>query len=138
MGYTAINRKIFFQAPAMKKTAKPAAKPRKAQRPPEDEEPDPTPKRSRNLPKTPIQVSEEDNVGQSPFPETTEKLYQALPEDLKIPKKNSTGSTTTTTTSKLDPDVSFQDILEEAAEVPSGTAHSKSMVQVVVPVGVHS
>ena len=73
---------------------------------------------------------EESNVGQSPIPETTKKLYQEALKILpKIPKKNSTGTTTTSTTSpttsKLDPDLSFKDILEEDVDVP-GTSGSKS------------
>ena len=87
MGYTSVNRTIIFQAPAIKKTAKPAAKPRKTPRPPADEEPDPTPKRSRHLPKTPIEVSEEDNVGQSPVPGTEKKEGKPLGNLPKIPKK---------------------------------------------------
>jgi hypothetical protein len=118
----------------MVKNTKPAAKPRKTARPRDDEEPDPTPKRTRTAPKSPVTIQEEENnLGQSPVPETIEKLYQALPEDLKIlpkiPKKNSTGTTTTSTTSsttsKLDPDLSFKDILEEDVDVP-GTSGSKS------------
>ena len=114
----------------MKKTAKPAAKPRKTQRPPEEDELDPTPKRSRHLPKTPIQVSEEDNVGQSPMPETVKKEGNPLENLPKIPKKDvpvvKSKDDTKCSTSKHDTDVSFQDILEEAAAVPSGTAGSES------------
>ena len=71
----------------MKKTAKPATKTRKTPRPAAEEEPDPTPKRSRHLPKTPIEVSEEDNVGQSPVPETEKKEGNPLENLPKIPKK---------------------------------------------------
>eukprot|EP01050_Picozoa_sp_SAG11_P008423 SAG11_NODE_742_length_7408_cov_21.226023_3_plen_83_part_00 len=71
----------------MKKTAKPATKTRKTPRPAAEEEPDPTPKRSRHLPKTPIKVSEEDNVGQSPMPETEKKEGNPLEHLPKIPKK---------------------------------------------------
>ena len=120
----------------MKKTAKPAAKPRKTQRPPEDEAPDPTPKRSRPLPKTPIQVSEEDNVGQSPMPETEKKEGNPLENLPNVPKKEipvvKLGQDDTKfSTSRHDTDISFQDILEEAAEVPSGTADSKSSINLV-------
>ena len=131
MGYTSINRKIIFQASKMKKSAKPAAKPRKTQRPPEEDEPDPTPKRSRHPPKTPIKVSEEDNVGQSPMPETEKKEGNPLDKLPKIPKKEIPvvklgQDDTKVSTSRHDTDISFRDILEGAAEVPSGTAVSES------------
>eukprot|EP01050_Picozoa_sp_SAG11_P001466 SAG11_NODE_63_length_18904_cov_11.842914_1_plen_117_part_00 len=52
----------------MVKSTKPAAKPRKTARPEDDEEPDPTPKRSRTAPKTPVTVQdEESNLGRSPI-----------------------------------------------------------------------
>ena len=115
----------------MVKNTKPAAKPRKTARPRDDEEPDPTPKRTRTAPKSPVTIQEEENnLGQSPIPETIKKLDKILP---KIPKKSSTSSSTTAstttttspTTSKLDPDLSFKDILEEDVDVP-GTSGSKS------------
>ena len=76
MGYVPINRPLHFPSKMVKAT-KPAAKPRKTARTEDSEEPDPTPKRSRTAPKTPVTVQEEEsNVGQSPIPETTKKLYQ--------------------------------------------------------------
>eukprot|EP01050_Picozoa_sp_SAG11_P003245 SAG11_NODE_179_length_13323_cov_27.934286_6_plen_161_part_00 len=128
MGYVAVNRPLHFPSKMVKNT-KPAAKPRKTARPRDDEEPDPTPKGTRTAPKSPVTIQEEEsNLGQSPIPETTKKLDKILP---KIPEKSSTSSSTTTstttttspTTSKLDPDLSFKDILEEDVEVP-GTSGS--------------
>ena len=94
MGYVPINRPLHFPSKMVKAT-KPAAKPRKTARTEDSEEPDPTPKRSRTAPKTPVTVQEEEsNVGQSPIPETTKKLYQEALKILpKIPKKNSTTNT---------------------------------------------
>ena len=75
-------------------------------------------------------------MGQSPVPETEKKEGNPLENLPKIPKKEIpvvkiSQDDTKFSTSRHDTDVSFQDILEEAAEVPSGTSGSKSSTVLV-------
>jgi len=75
-------------------------------------------------------------VGQSPMPETEKKEGNPLENLPKIPKKEIpvvkiSQDDTKFSTSRHDTDVTSQDILEEAAEVPSGTSGSKSSTVLV-------
>ena len=77
-------------------------------------------------------------MGQSPMPETEKKEGNPLENLPNVPKKEipvvKLGQDDTKfSTSRHDTDISFQDILEEAAEVPSGTADSKSSTRAESP-----